>query len=68
MQTAPQYLPPPVYRPNPVPTDSEPEKADCARKWDWLKQVKYPYFWAYESEPWPETPEYDLGSRPWIYP
>jgi len=47
---------------------SSPTAPPCARKWDWLGEVQYPYFWAYEFGPIAETPEHDLGSRPWIYP
>lgn len=58
----------PEPEPEPEPQGMPRGTSNCARKWDWLKEQDYPYFWAYEFDEWPETPEADLGSRPYIYP
>ena len=50
------------------PVTNDDRRSDGPRRWDWLTEVEYPYFAAYERHDWPATPEYDLGSRPWIYP
>ena len=45
-----------------------PPCAVPARYWDYLAGRKYPYFFRYEEGGWPETPEWNRGSRPWIVP